>query len=267
LAARWGQSVVVENRPGGDGFVAITAFVSSRDDHTLLFGPAATFTAHPFLHAKLPYDQRDLAPVARISSTLVTITVPASLPVGSVADLVALARSQPGKLNWATITGATDLVFDGFLKSAGLSMARVPYRDPVQALNDLAEGRIQVYMAALAIVRSHVQGGRIKLIAVTNRERAPVVPHVPTVGEAGYPELAFDGLVGLFGPPDLAGEVRERIAADVRAVLADPAVTARLTATGQLVIPGTAAEFAAAIDEQRAQMAAIAQALGIKRAQ
>ncbi len=267
LATRWGQSVVIENRPGGDGFVAINAFVSSRDDHTLLYGPAGAFTAHPYLHAKLPYNQRDITPIARVSSTVVTVAVPASLPVSSVAELMALAREQPGKLNWASITGASDLIFEAFRKSSNIEMARVPYRDPVQALNDLAEGRIQMYMAALAIVRSHAQAGRIKILAVTNRERAPVVPDAPTVREAGFAALTFDGLVGLYGPPDFPGEVRARIAADIKAVLTDPTVAARLTATGQLVIPGTAAEFAAAIDEQRAQMAAVAQVLGIKAAQ
>jgi tripartite-type tricarboxylate transporter receptor subunit TctC len=267
LATRWGQSVVIENRPGGDGFVAINAFVSSRDDHTLLYGPAGAFTAHPYLHAKLPYNQRDITPIARVSSTVVTVAVPASLPVSSVAELMALAREQPGKLNWASITGASDLIFEAFRKTSNIEMVRVPYRDPVQALNDLAEGRIQMYMAALAIVRSHAQAGRIKILAVTNRERAPVVPDAPTVREAGFAALTFDGLVGLYGPPDFPGEVRARIAADIKAVLTDPTVAARLTATGQLVIPGTAAEFAIAIDEQRTQMAAVAQVLGIKAAQ
>src|SRR5947209_6412799 len=102
LAARWGKAVVVENRPGGDGIVAITAFVSAHDDHTLLFSPAATFTAHPYLHDKLPYDQADLSPIARVSNTIVAIVAPASLQVGTLAELVDRAKAQPGKMNWAT---------------------------------------------------------------------------------------------------------------------------------------------------------------------
>ncbi len=113
-------------RPGGDGFVAINAFTNARDDHVLLFGPASAFTAHPFLHEKLPYDPRDLAPVARVSSTLVTITVPPSLDVKSLGDLVAMARAQPGELNWATITGATDLVVAGFLKARPSTWRKSP---------------------------------------------------------------------------------------------------------------------------------------------
>src|SRR5215475_8623112 len=122
LSTRWGQPVVVENKPGGDGIVAISAFVGAHDDHVLLSSPTSSFTAHPFLHDSLPYKPSDLAPIARVSNTLITIAVPASLNVGSLAELVALARAQPGKLNWAGTTGALDFVFAGFLKSAGLDM-------------------------------------------------------------------------------------------------------------------------------------------------
>jgi len=267
LAARWGKPVVVENRPGGDGIVAITAFVSAHDDYTLLFSPASTFTAHPFLHDKLPYDQADLLPVARVSNTLVVIAAPAALKVGSLADLVALARAQPGKLNWATATGISDFLFASFLKNANLDMSKVPYRDTVQPSTDLAEGRIQFYWGALAIVRPHVQAGKVKLLAVSNSVHAPDEPNLPTVKEAGFPTLAFDGLVGLFGPRDMASDIRERIAADIQAVAADAAIGTRLLSTGQLVSPGRPAELAASIEEQRATVAAIAKEMGIKPAQ
>ena len=267
LSARWGQPVVVENRPGGDGFVAIAAFTSARDDHTLLFGPASSFTAHPYLHAKLPYDPRDLSPVARVSATLITLGVPPSLNVKSLADVVAMARAQPGKMNWATITGATDLVLAGFLKGESLDMAKIPYRDPVQALNDVAEGRLHLYWAALAIVRGAMQAGRIKVLAITSSERAKVLPDTPTVAEAGFPALTFDGLVGIYGPRDMPNELRERIAVDVKSALADPTIVTRLEATGQVVVPGTSAEFVVAIEKQRAGVAAVAKVLGITAAQ
>jgi len=267
LTARWGKPVVVENRPGGDGIVAISAFVSAHDDHTLLFSPAATFTAHPYLHDKLPYEQADLLPIARVSNTLVVIAAPASLKVESLADLIGLVRAQPGKLNWATATGISDFLFASFLKNAGLEMSKVPYRDPVQPATDVGEGRIQFYWGALAIVRPHVQAGRAKLLAVSNGVRIPDEPTVPTVKEAGFPALAYDGLVGLFGPRDMADDLRERIAADVREVAGDPAIAARLLATGQLISPGRPAEFAASIDEQRAVVAKIAKEMGIKPGQ
>jgi tripartite-type tricarboxylate transporter receptor subunit TctC len=264
LSPRWGQPVVVENRPGGDGIVAISTFVSAHDDHILLASPTSSFTAHPFLHENLPYKPSDLAPIARVSNTLITISVPASLKVQSLAELVALARAQPAKLNWAGVTGALDFLFAGFLNSAGLNMTKVPYRNPVEAVNDLAEGRVQAYVGALAIARPQIEAGKIKALAVTNSVRAPTLPDVPTVKEAGYGELTLDGLVGFFGPPEMSSALRERIAADVRAVAADPTIEARLTATGQLLNVGGPAEFAAATAEQRAKIAAIAKDLGIK---
>ncbi|MGP0093934.1 MAG: Bug family tripartite tricarboxylate transporter substrate binding protein [Xanthobacteraceae bacterium] len=267
LGARWGQPVVVENRPGGDGIVAINAFVSAHDDHTLLCSPTSSFTAHPYLHDNLPYKPGDLLPVARISNTLIVVAVPASLKTETLADLLRLVRAQPGQLNWAGATGALDFLIAGYLNGAGLSMSKVPYRNPVEALNDLAEGRVQMYAAALAIVRPQVQAGKVKLLAVTNSQRAAAAPDVPTVTEIGYPALAFDGLVGFFGLADMPNEVRTRIAADVRAVAADPAIAAQLTVTGQVLNVGGPAEFAAAIEQQRAKVAAMANELGIKSAQ
>ena len=266
LNARWGQPVVVENRPGGDGIVAITAFVGAHDDHVLLDSPTSSFTAHPYLHDNLPYKPSDLLPIARVSNTIITIAVPTSLNVGSLVDLVALARREPGKLNWAGVTGALDFLFSGFLKGEGLSMSKVPYRNPVEAANDLAEGRVQVYEAALAIVRPQLQSGKIKLLAVTNTVRAPTEPNVPTAKEAGYPALTIDGLVGLFGPAGMPIALRERIAADIRAV-ADATIADKLLTTGQLLNVGGPAEFAAATDEQRAKIAAVANELGIKPSQ
>src|SRR5580698_8901481 len=108
LSQRWGQPVVVDNRPGGDGIVAINAFVSAHDDHILLYTPTSSFTAHPFLHDNLPYKPSDLAPITRVSNTIISVSVPASLDVSSLKDLAALARAEPGKLNWAGVTGALD---------------------------------------------------------------------------------------------------------------------------------------------------------------
>ena len=268
LSARWGQPVVVENRPGGDGIVAIGAFVSAHDDHVLLMTPTSSFTAHPYLHDNLPYKPSDLLPVARVSNTIISIAVPTSLEARSLEHLIGLTRAQPGKLNWAGVTGALDFLFAGFLHRHGLNMTKVPYRNPVEAANDLAEGRVQMYMAALAIVRPQLQTGKIKLLAVTNSVRAPAAPDVPTVKEAGYGELTFDGLVGLFGPSDMANEVRERIAADIRAVVAaDPVIGERLMATGQILNIGGPTEFGQATQEQRQKVAAIAKDLGIKPTQ
>jgi tripartite-type tricarboxylate transporter receptor subunit TctC len=145
-------------------------------------------------------------------------------------------------------------------------MSKVPYRDPVQPSTDLAEGRIEFYWGAFAIVRPQVQAGKARLVAFSNTMRFPEEPKIPTVAEAGFPELNYDGLVGLFAPRELPPDVRERIGADVMAAAADPAVSARLLTTGQVVSPGNAAQFAAEIDKQRAIVAVIAKELGIKPA-
>jgi tripartite-type tricarboxylate transporter receptor subunit TctC len=267
LSARWSQSVVVENRPGGDGILAITSFLGAHDDHVLLVSPVSSFTAHPYFHDNLPYDPKDLIPIARISKTVIVVSVPTSLNVNSLKDLEALARAKPGQLNWTTATGFTDFVFAGFLHTVGLSMAKVPYKNPVAAVNDLAEGRIQAYMPAYAIVRPQVLAGKVKLLAVTNHERAQAIPDIPTAVEAGYPSLDFDGLVGLFGPPEMAADVRAKIAGDIKAVASDPDIVQKLTATGQIVSPGDGAEFAASIAQQRAQVAAVAKLFGNKPVQ
>lgn len=266
LAAHWNRPVVVENRPGGDGIIAINAFISADDDHTLLFAPSGTFTVHPFVREKVPYDVRDLVPIARVSNTVVGIAVPASLNANSLAELVALARAQPGKLNWSPTSGMTDIVTSAFLKSTNLDVAKVPYRDSVQGLNDLIENRLQIYVTALAIVRSQAEAGKVRILALTNRERAPIFPNVPTAMEAGFPALALEGLVGLFGPRRMSSELRERIATDIRTVAADPAVAARLEATGQVMNLGSPSEFAASIEEQRERVATAAKDLGIKAA-
>ena len=265
LSAKWGQPVVVENRPGGDALVAISAFVQANDDHVLLMAPTSTFTAHPFLHDKVPYEERDLVPIARVTNTIVAVGVPTSQNINSLAELLVRAKAEPGRLNSAGTTGAVDFVVAGYLKGAGVDVAKVPYRDGVQALNDLAEGRIQLYVAALAIMRPQVQSGKVKIIAVTNHERAPILPDVPTANEAGQPALSFDGLVGLFGPRGMPAAVRDRIAADVLEIAKDPEIATKLTSTAQVVRPGGADEFAREIAEQRARVAAAAKAAGFRQ--
>jgi tripartite-type tricarboxylate transporter receptor subunit TctC len=268
LSTKWGQPVVVENRPGGDGVVAITAFINAQDDHTLLFAPVSSFSAYAYLHPeeKVPYDQRDLVPIARVSNTVVVIGVPASSNINSLKELVDRAKAQPGKLNWNTATGVSDFLFEGFEKSGGVRWTKVPYRNTVEALNDLADGRIDVWCGAYTIARPQVQNNKVKLLAVANGERAPMLADLPTVAEAGYPTLHFDGLVGLFGPRKMSEELRTRIAADIAAV-SDKAMSDKLAVSGQVMSPGKAAEFAASIEEQRTTVAKIAKELGIKAAE
>jgi tripartite-type tricarboxylate transporter receptor subunit TctC len=264
LPARWGKPVVIENRPGGDGLVAIQAFVSANDDHTLLFTPSGNFTVHPFQYDKLPYGPGDLVPIARVSNTILAVGAPAAMNLTGLADWVARAKAVPGKFNAAIVPGMTEFTFDYFVKTAGLTLQKVPYRDIVQATTDLGEGRLQIHMGSYAIMQPQTEAGRIKILVVNGRERAPILPQVPTAREAGFPWLEVEGLTGLFGPKTMAKELIERVGADIVAAVADPAVSTRLSATAQVVNPGGPADFAASIERQRVQIATIAQALGIK---
>jgi len=268
LSKKWGQPVVIENKPGGDGIVAISAFLSAKDDHVLLMSPTSAFIAHPWVHENLAYKPADLVPIARVSNTIIGITVPVDLPANSMKELVALAKAKPGELNWAGITGALDFNFAGWAKSQDIDMKKVPYRNPVEAANDLATNRVQVYESAVAIAQPQIQAGKIKLLAVVNSVRAPVYPNVPTIAEAGFPKMTIDGLVGLFGTPTTPQALREKIAADVKEVMdGDAIIKDRLMATGQLPNPGTPEEFAKAIEEQREKLAQNARDLGVKEKQ
>src|SRR5437868_8847316 len=125
LAARWGKATVIENRPGGDGLVAINAFIAANDDHTLLWVPVGTFAVHPYEKDKLPYDgERDLLPISNVTSLFLAVTASNGLNVDSLRELVDLLRRNPGKFNWAAANGNADFLMSGFLKSNGLEVAK-----------------------------------------------------------------------------------------------------------------------------------------------
>ena len=268
LSTRWGKPVVVENRPGGEGIVSLQAFVAANDDHTLWFGPAGVFTVLPYQHDTVPIDPyHDLNPIVSVSDVVLAISMPASMHIDTIAQLVALARSEPGKLNAAAANGLSDFLLFGFFKNLGLEVAHVPYRDIMQAPGDLAEGRIQVLSTSLAVPQPLAHAGRLKILVVTSTQRAPGEPDIPTAQEAGYPALTFQSVGGLFGPRGMPDTLRENIAADFRAVSADPAIAARLASFGTIMNIRGPAEFAATIQDQRNKIAALAKTLGINAAQ
>ena len=191
LAKLWGQPVVVENRPGGDGVIAINAVIQAKDDHTLLWGPTANFVGHPYSLDKMPYDPKELVPVARVSGTVVTLGVQASMNVGSLKELLERAKQKPGSLNWTTAVTMTDIILEGFLRTHGVDAVHVRYKQPAEAVNDLINERIQLYSSAYAIVRTQAQAGRVRLLAVQARNRVPGLD-LPTVSELGYPGLNFE---------------------------------------------------------------------------
>jgi tripartite-type tricarboxylate transporter receptor subunit TctC len=263
LAVRWKRAVVVENMPGADGLTGTAAFANARDDHSLLFSPAAPMAAYPLTHEKLPYDPaRDIVPVVAVTNTFGAIAVPASLPTTTLVEFVRHAQSRPGQMNWATGGGAFPILLSGFLKAAHLDLTQVPYRNQNLALQDLTEGRIQLFATAMTVLSPLAQARKIRVLAMTNKARSPLWPDVPTIAEAGYPDFTFEGLIGVFAPGGTPDERRQHVTAEIRAIAADETVTQRLRATGQTVHQGTAAEFEAAIQEQRSKLAAILQIVG-----
>jgi tripartite-type tricarboxylate transporter receptor subunit TctC len=268
LSTRWGKPVVVENRPGGDGLVAINAFLGAHDDHTLFFGPAAIFLVHLYDEDKPSYDPHDIAPIAQIYVTVLAISVPASLNISSMDELVALARAQPGKLNAAAATGNSDFLIFGFIKAMGLQIAKVPYRDIMQAPNDLAEDRIQILSSSLAVAQPLMRAGRIKVLLVTSKQRASSAPELPTAAEAGYPALTMETAGGLFGTPQMPDGLRDNIARDFRDVAEhDPIIAQRLADTGQIMTLRGPADFARSVAEQNDQLGKLAKIIGLKGTQ
>jgi tripartite-type tricarboxylate transporter receptor subunit TctC len=264
LTQKWGHPVVIENRPGGDSIVAIQAFLSANDDHTLLFAPSGNFTVHPFNYSKLSYNPTDLVPIARASTTLIAAAVKADAPYKDVKGLTEAARAKPGAFNFGAVPGITEFIFWGYLHDQKLQMTQVPYRDINLAPVDLGEGRIEVVMASYAIVQPQVNAGRIKLFVVNNKSRISTAPDMPTAREQGFPSLEMEGLVGLFGLKSMSNELKEKIAADFRAVAADGSIAERLKATGQAINIGGPKEFVDSIEEQRGIVAATAKAIDHK---
>jgi tripartite-type tricarboxylate transporter receptor subunit TctC len=264
LQKKWGQPVVIENRPGGDSIIAIQAVLTANDDHTFLWGPSGNFIVHPHLYKKLTYNPDQIIPVARFSSTILGVGVPASMKIKTVAEFVKHAHANAGKLNSAAVPGITELALDYFMHNQKVSTQKVPYKDIVQAAVDVGEGRLQIYASSYAILRPHREGGRLVVLAQLGKERAPSLKDIPTGIEAGFPELEMDGNVGLFASPALPAALAERIGADVVAVSGDKTVIDRLNQTAQTPALGGAKEFAASIAAQRKQIATIVKTLGIQ---
>jgi tripartite-type tricarboxylate transporter receptor subunit TctC len=214
---------------------------------------------------KLSYDpQRDIVPISIATENAFVITASNQSKLDSVGALLRTARSQPGKLNYNSGAGELPYLFAGVLNSARIELTLVPYRDATIAVQDIIEGRLDVYVALPTNVVPLAKAGKVKLIAVTSRVRTPVAPEVSTAIEQGLPGGEFYGLTGFFGPRGMPADRRDRVAADINAVVADPRIVERLEALGQTVRTSTPAEFAASIDERYAKMAAIVAGIGKK---
>lgn len=259
LSKRWTQTVVVENRPGADTMIGTRAFLDKHDGHSLLFTTHSTFTVVPLLYANVPFDlAKDVSPISLVVEDFLAVVASPTLPANSLAELTALARSTPGKLNYYAVPGVPQLAYLAFQKRAGLETTYVGYTNPANAISDLAEGRIQVAIMPLAMVVGAARSGSLKLLAVTNAERASAFPNVPTALEAGYADLSFAGVLGLFGPKDMPAQLQQKIASDTAFILKSPEIRQRLLEAGLVARGSTPVEFAAELEAQRTRWAAIA---------
>lgn len=263
LSAVWGQPVIVENRPGADGVIAVSGFAKSRDDHALLYSFGGPITISPAVTKDLPYDPaRDLVPVTVVTENSLGIAATASLPFSDMKGLEDYARKNPGAVNWTATPGLPQFVFAVFARTRGLDMTYVAYKEAGPALQDLVKGRIQLNITGVGTFRPVLQSGEAKLIAVLNRDRFPTWPATPTVAEAGYPDLTADGFNGLFGNSDMKPETRDRIAADIARVSAGLAGSEQLAALGQVPRGEGPAAFRQMIEAQRRQIDKIIETLG-----
>lgn len=261
LAKLWGKPVIVENRPGADGILAVTAVLNASDGHTLLYTNGGPLTSNRLSHAgSLPYNPDDLLPVAGAAEVYVAVGVPASLAANSLSDFVAQARAKNGQFNWSGTPGSLDYLVPGFLSRANIEMTRVPYREVSLAMQDLSENRLQLYVAALATQLPMAQAGKIKIIALTGSQRWPSLPDVPTATESGFADLGYEAFLGFFAPRGIPANVRERISADVQTAGVDEDLTARFNTIGMRVRVTSPAGLDKIVADERAALARLSAA-------
>ena len=249
LAERIGRPVVVEARPGADGIIGAEAFLRAIDtDHTFMITAGGLLINNPVTYDKLSYDaERDFVPVSMLVTDTIVICANAGFAADDLAGLVALMRARPESLRWSGVPGEPRLRFFGFLKQLDASALHVPYKAVSQATVDIIGGRIDVMLGGLAAVLPNVRSGKLKLIAVMSAARSPVLPNVPSAGEAGYPVLAMVPFLGLFARRGTDARIVDRLNREIGAILADGGVRGRLVEGGMTPSPGSPAQLGATI--------------------
>ena len=266
LKDKFGQPVVVENKPGAGGTVATAEVARATPDGSVMLlgfnGPLAT---GPLIQ-KAPYDvQKDLAPVIITSSQPNVLAVNASLPVRTVPELVAWAKANPGKLNYASVgNGSSSHLNAELLKSmAGIEAVHVPFNGSPPAVLSTVQGETQMIFAVMQPLQAQVQAGKLRAIAVTTPRRFPLLPDLPAVAETypGFEALAWNGLVVPAGTPPA---VVQKINAEVGAILKQPEIVQRMNGFGFDLVGGTPADFAALIQSEAERWTPVVKKLGIK---
>ena len=221
LGQALGQSVVVENKPGADGAIAaVDVAKAPADGHTLILGTNSPFSATPHLRKSLPYDPlNDFTPVSLVGYYTFFVVVHPSVPAKTLPDLVAHARANPGRLNYAT-GNTSGIVMTAMLTSqAGMQVVHVPYKSEPPAITDLLSGQIHMMISSYATVAPHLREGKLRALVTTLPNRSPLMSDVPTIVEAGFPKFSVSPWAGMFGPARMPREVTERLNKELGALL------------------------------------------------
>ena len=268
LSERWGQSVVVENKPGAGGNIGADFVAKAAPDgYTVVMGALSTHAVNPSLYAKMPYDaQKDFTPITRVAVTPNVLVVNPSLPVNSVKELIAYAKAHPGKLSFGSgSTGSAGHLAGELLKvDAGIDMVHVPYKGAAPAMQALLAGDTQLMFDNLANAMAQVKAGKLKALAVTTAERSKLAPDLPTMAEAGVPGFDISTWFGLFAPAGTPAQIVGKWNGDVTRILEAPDMRERLLAQGAEPAPDSPQDFARFVSNELAKYARIVKASGAK---
>ncbi len=256
LSEVWGQSVVVDNRPGGSTVIGTDIVAKSPPDgHTLLVTPAP-FTIVPSLMSKLPYDPHtDFEPITLVNTTPLVVVLNPGVPAKNVKELIALAKANPGKLNFGSSGsgGSNHLAGELFNAMAGVKMVHIPYKGNAPALNDLVGGHVDLVFNGLTSAISLIKAGKLRAIAVTSLQRSSAMPDLPTLDESGLKGFQAVACNGLTAPARTPKEVVNKINADVVRLLKSPDLIERLKADGSDPVGNSVADYTAFLHEEIAK--------------
>jgi tripartite-type tricarboxylate transporter receptor subunit TctC len=259
LTQRWGQTVVVDNKPGAAGMIGADYVArASPDGYTLLIGNIGTQSINQSLYRKIPYNaETAFAPVSLIAELPLVMAVHPSIPAKTAKELGALAKSKPGELAYSTsgAGSAMHLAAELFQDGAGVKMLHVPYKGGGPAVQDLLAGQVALSFPTLLEASSHIKAGKLRALAVTGSKRAPAMPDVPTVAESYLPGFNSISWIGVLAPARTPVSVVEKIAKDIADVVNLPEVREKLIGLGATPMASTPAEFQKMIDDDRSRYA------------